>query len=106
MNTSLEGGNYFMNLYYGFRVANNNRVGMGRLQLSNVNGAAQFIHTASNQLATNGDNWNTDIIPLTLPTGANQFIFQYAVNTVNGGTTLTVTRVQMTLYRVNAFTQL
>lgn len=106
LNVVVEGGNYLFIPYYGMRTANTNRIGMGRVQLSNANGATQFIHTASNSLSTNGETWNCDPVFLNLPAGSNKFTFQYCVNSVNGGTTVTVPLVKLNLIRTNVYSQI
>ena len=83
------------------RSAANNRVGNGRVLLSNISGAAQQIHLASNGVSTGGESWNNEIRKYTLPTGSNQFIFGYNVNTGAGGTTVTLNASRLQVMRLS-----
>jgi hypothetical protein len=95
----LEGGEYMFSIYYGQRAANTNRIGMGRVQLSNSLGAAQVIHVNSNSISTNADTFVTDIKFITLPAGSNIFSLQYSANALST-TTVTMRDMRMNLFRV------
>lgn len=90
MQTFVEGGNYLVMVSYAMRAANNSRVGMGRISLSNSQNAANIIHLASNVVQSGGDMWVNDHIHMPLPQGSNVFTLQYCVNPGGGNTTLTL----------------
>ncbi len=100
MSTVLEGGYYLFTVMYGMQAANTNRVGMGRVQLSNIQSPSNYVHISSNNTSTNGYNYVSDMTYLQLPTGSNIFTLQYCVSTGGGNTTITVKDSKMSLFRV------
>jgi hypothetical protein len=99
LNANLEGGNYDFSIFYGMRSSTNNRVGCGRVQLSNSAGASQFTHLSSNSISTGGDSWINEVENINLPSGSNKFIF--AFNAITSSTTVTLSASRMYLMRMN-----
>ena len=99
MQTFIEGGSYLVLVNYAMRSANNSRVGMGRVSLSNSQNAANIIHLASNSVQSAGDVWVYDQIHMPLPQGSNVFTLQYCVNSGGGNTTITIKESSIAVIR-------
>lgn len=100
LSTNLEGGKYLFLLTYAMQSANNQRVGMGRVVLSNSLSPSNIVHLSSNNVTTTGYNIVADQTYLPLPSGSNIFTLQYCVNTGGGNTTISIKDSKMSLLRI------